>query len=311
MYYPYLRGKQFELLAIREYVSTHLNSTDIVPIIEPVNKAVASLQTCIKTLVSSSFKFALVLNSKEGELKHATLNLLEQIPSLNDVREYWIPAFVCKKISDVPSILSKYGDMNGIMIIFKDGLDTNDANIGILSDSRIEYIVAGNYSSASIADLVEIPDKKIICLDDKFNERPRNADYLEVQNELFTDRPFFYKREGLHGFSDYTTLPKIFQDGGRLPWAVAIHITYQHSKREIYVGHFVSDTNDSNRDIANKFFEACSKIDAFFNNRQDSTAAVRELISMVKPGTQKYPGLGVIKKLSIENHLELIHNLGI
>lgn len=36
MYYPYLRGRQFELLALRELVNENLLSEKIVPIIEPV-----------------------------------------------------------------------------------------------------------------------------------------------------------------------------------------------------------------------------------------------------------------------------------
>lgn len=36
MYYPYLRGKQFELLALREFANESANNRNIVPIIEPV-----------------------------------------------------------------------------------------------------------------------------------------------------------------------------------------------------------------------------------------------------------------------------------
>ena len=36
MYFPYLRGKQFELIALREFATQHPNAEKIVPIIEPV-----------------------------------------------------------------------------------------------------------------------------------------------------------------------------------------------------------------------------------------------------------------------------------
>ena len=36
---------------------------------------------------------------------------------------------------------------------------------------------------------------------------------------------------------------KDFQDGGMLPYAIAIHLTYLKSSEEIYVHHFVSDSN--------------------------------------------------------------------
>ena len=36
MYFPYLKGRQYELLAIRELLSKNLLSKKIIPIIEPV-----------------------------------------------------------------------------------------------------------------------------------------------------------------------------------------------------------------------------------------------------------------------------------
>ncbi len=36
MYFPYVRGRQYELLALRELASQNLLSAKIVPIIEPV-----------------------------------------------------------------------------------------------------------------------------------------------------------------------------------------------------------------------------------------------------------------------------------
>ena len=70
--------------------------------------------------------------------------------------------------------------------------------------------------------------------------------------------------------------------------------------------HFVSDTNFDQSNVQKKFFEAASKVKAFFSNRE-RTPAIDELIKLVDDG--KYPGLGVIKKLSIRGHLELINSL--
>ena len=43
MYYPLLRGKQFELKALREFSNKYPNTNRIVPIIEPVNKNLGPL----------------------------------------------------------------------------------------------------------------------------------------------------------------------------------------------------------------------------------------------------------------------------
>jgi hypothetical protein len=47
MYYPYLRGKQFDLLALKESLQRHVLSPKIVPIIEPVRDS-ATLKTWSK-----------------------------------------------------------------------------------------------------------------------------------------------------------------------------------------------------------------------------------------------------------------------
>ena len=36
MYFPYLRGRQFELIALRELVEKDVLSSKIIPVIEPV-----------------------------------------------------------------------------------------------------------------------------------------------------------------------------------------------------------------------------------------------------------------------------------
>lgn len=91
-----------------------------------------------------------------------------------------------------------------------------------------------------------------------------------------------------------------------LPYAVAIHMTYEKNHDEIYVRHFVSDTNDDQSNIQRKFFEATTKVKDFFAGR-DKTTAINELIQLLDD--EKYPGLGIIKKLSIQNHIELMNRI--
>ena len=83
-------------------------------------------------------------------------------------------------------------------------------------------------------------------------------------------------------------------------------MTYEKNSDEIYVRHFVSDTNDDQSNIQRKFFEAASKLKEFFSSKE-KTQAIKELIQLLD--NEKYPGLGVIKKLSIRNHLELMNRI--
>ena len=110
------------------------------------------------------------------------------------------------------------------------------------------------------------------------------------------------------GFSDYTALASTYVEGGALPYALVIHLTYLRSEDQIRVHRFISDTNYNQTNIAGKFTEASRKIEPFFRDMV-KTNAVEELISRAADGNG-YPGLGYIKKLSIKNHLELIKRIG-
>lgn len=50
MYYPYFRGREFELLAIKELVLNGKIDNKVIPIIEPVNEDVKRLNDLITLL---------------------------------------------------------------------------------------------------------------------------------------------------------------------------------------------------------------------------------------------------------------------
>ena len=58
MYYPYLRGRQFELIALREYAECKGNNNNIIPIIEPVKKTFNSMRLALPKLIDNNVRFA-------------------------------------------------------------------------------------------------------------------------------------------------------------------------------------------------------------------------------------------------------------
>lgn len=307
MYFPYLRGKQFELIALREFAAKHQDNHKILPIIEPVKSTFNNLITATDKMFDCNLQFALVLNPQDGDFKRENKDLLLEIPNLNRHREKWIPAFLFKGNADRILETIVDNELNNVMVIFKNGIDDNDLIFSFLGASRIKYIVNGDANSRSIMRrLSTLSDKHIIRLDNCFKEKTRNADYIETVDEKFTEEHSYYVEDHFCGFSDYTVLPKDFVDGGMLPYAVAIHMTYKKNDREIYVHHFVSDTNDDNSNIKRKFVEAAKKLKDFFKD-MDKTDSIDEMIQFVNE--EKYPGLGIIKKLSIRNHIELINSI--
>jgi len=67
MYYPYFRGKQFELLAIREQ-SKLLARMGFCPIIEPVRSDFGGIARALESIRQSNGEAIVILNPQCGDL---------------------------------------------------------------------------------------------------------------------------------------------------------------------------------------------------------------------------------------------------
>lgn len=314
MYYPYLRAKQYELKALREFSAEYQEQNSIVPILEPVKQQPNALNLAIDEMLTNGLKFALILNPKDGDFKHPTVQFDAwfQNEKLLENRDSWIPAFLYSK-RNAHEILSKIDEytLGNAMIIFRTCMDMDDESAwSIISNESVGYVVNsfGSTISRRLRSRLKETGKQIIRLDDCFKSRVRNADYALEVDELFSEEPFFYAEEGnLDGYSDYTTLPSEYIEGGMLPYALAIHLSYRKNEEQLYVHHFVSDSNETNSDIRGKFREAARKVAPFYEGKHQ-TEAVKEIIEKAN-ASEGYPGLGYLKKLSVKNHLELILSL--
>ena len=314
MYYPYLRAKQYELKALREFSSEYPDQKTITPILEPVKQQANALNLAIDEMLTNRLKFALILNPKDGDFKHHTVHFeaWRNNEKLMNSKDGWIPAFLYSKhnIQEISSIIDTY-QLKQTMIIFRTCMDIDDDKAwGVINKQSVEYVVNsfGSIISRRLRKKLKETKKQIIRLDDCFKSKLRNADYALEIDELYSEEPFFYaEEEYLDGYSDYTTMPSEYVEGGMLPYALAIHFSYKKNDEQLYVHHFVSDSNETNSDIRGKFKEAATKIEPFYKNKK-KTKAVKEIIDKAKD-PNGYPGLGYLKKLSVKNHLELILSL--
>src|SRR5688572_14986136 len=70
MYLPFLRGKQYELLALREFAKEIASSDIISPIIEPVRSETKGVETAIAELIKNNVNFTLIANPTVGEIEN-------------------------------------------------------------------------------------------------------------------------------------------------------------------------------------------------------------------------------------------------
>ena len=312
MYLPFLRGKQFELLALREFAKEINRSTLICPVVEPVKAEFKGLETAINELITQNVNFTIVVNPVIGEIEQPE-ELLKFISNHKLLKSYTnyqvgLNSVSEKQITRHIKLLPNYNlEQKPLVLIYNDVIEDEEFVKANLNIGTVKYHIFNNSKIKGRRFRRLFDSSKKITLDDLFVSKSKNADYLTQEDEFFSDEYLNYEEEGYIGFSDFLTIGDTYSDSGFLPYAVAIHITYESSDGSIRIRHFVSDTNDDYSDTPGKFSEALEKLIHFIPELTIKTKAIEEFESFYLKG--HYPGLGTVKKLSILHHLELMHKL--
>ena len=310
MYFPFLRGRQFELLALRELAENNLLGNFVIPIIEPVKLS----PTLVKTM--SIFNDASQLLSViRNPIVGSFMKDLQEVKAeskgesnKNDFLTLYNKENVIKSLimqKNAASLLkhwqSKGVDKKELLVVNndRDYLDFYEEEFGSITP---QYALIPDESSFR-----RRIRRSRVLLDDKFEKQNRNADYQTVTDEFFSDDHLYYKDDGFKGFSDYSVVGNEFKEGGFAPYAVAIHIVYFANDQSLRIKHFVSDSNEDISNPAKKFYEAVTKLADWYNVKPHPVEATLGLSTLLDHyENQTYPGLGSVKKLSIMHHLELM-----
>jgi len=306
MYHPYFRGKQFELITIRETAKL-LAQSNFIPIIEPVREALGGLQRTLKTVFDVNGKAVVIVNPGHGDhhedgtgisalLKKYYLGndsivagiLLKNDMGLGEALECYeqhkthTPTFVHAGFTEAKALAEALGDK--------------------LPETRNVFFEAycGKLYRKHFAESTRI------LLRDGF-KRQRNADYQLL--DKFSDLHVTFADEGMNGFGDFLIVGDDYNEGGGPAYAVAIHLTFIDTDQddEMYIYHFVSKTNDTPTDPAGKFAEALEKLIKKLDSGASKlieTTAIQEFRQLYAKG--HFPGLGYVKKLSMMHHIETL-----
>lgn len=303
MYFPFLRGRQNELLAIRELVEEGRLSDKVMPIIEPV-KLSSTLYKTLEVFVKKGKSIGLVINPTVGnfdfrfsgkdeeKLRYHNLLSTDNITKCLIMNRYSEEQL--EKWSTVECDYNKWIAIN-----------TNRDYLDLYNKIFCKDIP--KYSLIRDEFRRKIKNGRVL-FENRFEKCDRNADYANAErvDESYSEDHLYYKDEGYSGFSDYSIIGEEFIESGFAPYAVAIHIVYFDQDDALRIHHFVSDSNDDIRDPAGKFYEAVSKLRDWICNQQGTqmTLGLEKLLKYCNDGT--YPGLGSIKKYSLMHHLELM-----
>jgi hypothetical protein len=303
MYFPYLRGRQFELIALRELLEEDRINDKIVPVIEPIKPSTTLLKT-LQEFVNDDREIAVVFNPIVGdftvqlnEMCKEGSSVANQLYELLTTNEKVIKSYIMD--NRTASEIKEKDEKAKFMIVNSDR-DCLDAFLEAYDDTLPRFTLIPDDRAFKRV----IPNAKVL-FEDNFNKKSRNVEYIEKQDEFFSDSHLFYQNENFVGFADYSVIGEGFNESGFAPTAVAIHIVYFDERKQLRIHHFVSDTNDGIKDPGGKFGEALEKLVSWCKeNGVQTTLGLQGFYDCQESG--RYPGLGTAKKYSIMHHIELV-----
>ena len=304
MYYPLLRARQFELIALRELAIEQVIQGYVTPILEPVKESNNNLINAARIFSENNLEIYFIVNPLIGEIPGDNthyINLLQEINSPRIRVAFYYrdnSAYILQAIAD--------NQFENCMILCPTGTTIEDQPFFALvaNPAILAICVESPGRNRSLHRFLRGLGKSYVRIDDLFEKQLKNSAFLDIAEHKFSEEHLFYQEEGFTGFGDYTVLPSEYIDGGSTPRAVVIHLTYLKNDSEIWIRHFTSNTNDSITNVQGKFAEAAHKAVTFCREAHLENSAIQELEEYYD--TQHYPGLGTLKKISIKNHLIVV-----
>lgn len=296
------------MIALRELAESMGESGVIHPVIEPVKESISTLRLTVEQLIEHDVAFTIIINPDVGDFSDNNQLIAEFIDEyVGGYNDFFIGALI-QQNTNLGLLERHLNDLE------------NDYTINLIHKGRFpdmdllqdfvegQSIIHNLFRDPTVIRRYRrlINNRSKIVLSDPFNVKPTNADYADDPDEFFTDEHNYYKEDGFAGFADYVTIGEDYSDGGFAPYAVAIHLTYEKDNGQIWIRHFVSDTNEDYTDVPGTYREALEKLIQYINIDQEkfNTEACNEFREHYNTG--HYPGLGSVKKLSIKHHIELV-----
>ncbi|MBJ9984004.1 sce7725 family protein [Acinetobacter sp. S40] len=297
MYYPILRGKLNEFLALRELASLSLQN-HFCPVIEPVREDLSALRRAVLELNTNNIKPLIIINPVIGEFKGQFSNITDSLNHGSDLQ--YIPCFILHdSIDGVPSEVKALGEY---ALFVTRGIDQQ-----VIQESKEAVLTFVNHD---ISPNVLILLHNVVLCGDFFRSQLRNADYPEESSfsalHTYYNKPY---QNLVVGFSDYTITGQDFSESGGPAYVVTIHVSYIDPKRfnEMFIRHYLSYEDGTPAQPGAKFLSALQLLIKDIETGSVpfvKTTALSEFITLnIK---RHFPGLGQVKKICIKHHIETL-----
>lgn len=305
-YYPYFRGKQYELICIREN-SALIAANGFIPILEPVRSDLPGIKRCLEAIAAADAKLLIIENPGRGDLVNGVSPPIREL--VDSFRAEGAAVDWLHRYGAGSAVADFLDREEGGMILHDSPTTTTELKAAEAATGwRATKHIFIDHKDSGLLYRRQFSDVERVILQDGFRKK-KNAAYLDEPIEHYSDLYLTYQDMGMQGFGDFLTVGDDYSEGGGPAYAVAIHITFVDSDREgsLLLRHFVSDSNETPADPAGKFGEALSKLAREVRvdgSKIPATQAITEFLELHDRG--HYPGLGYVKKLSMQHHLEVM-----
>jgi hypothetical protein len=306
LYFPILRGKKFELAALRELSPLIAESKNVVPVIEPV-EASKWLPGALKSLIEADATFCLIVNPQVVKVDLAALrnSRLAIVGSYNNC----VPTLYLDSTT-APQLVDKFVKAVPGKRAYFLVTDPPTPTVSAATASAPHFVL---FRNPSVSSVVRNQFDPAVCVDvtDPFPRKAKNADYAGAPDVFFSEKHLTTPNSCYTHFGDYSIVGDHFAERGGPAYAVALHHIYQSTTKgdALHIHHFVSTSNSTTADRPGKFMEALTNLVkvAPTLGAINQTPVVATYLDLHT--RRHFPELGTAKKLGIMHHIQLMSRI--
>lgn len=288
-YYPYLRGKQFELQALLALQAAGKLAPAVVPIIEPVRDS-HHLVDCVAEFMAAKRPLIVIVNPQVGTYDQ---HRQQRFP----LTKWWTDPNL--KAGLLVSTEVSLSDYNAAKVL----IYTQPGSLETLPLPRPQQLVIAGPSHRLRRALT--PQ---VTLADPLPRSWDGADYLLQPQTFFSDQPWFAGADGLSGFSDFAIAGSSYSEKGYpLPY-VRLSLSFP-TGQQVWLHHFISDQFTDFKQPKAKYFSAGVHLLAWLAEHPEvpQTMGLQALTQSLNE--QHFPGLGKVKQWLLMHHIEMVGQL--
>ncbi len=314
MYFPYLHGKQKEVLALRHLAPVLGPEGKLQPVLEPVRQAATSMRHTLEACEAHRLQVWLVVNPMQQDFELlAPVQTLEWgrrlFTSLS--RRQWIHPTLMLGPALTPDVVRRFLQMFPArpvgVVVGPDSPPLSEV-MGLLAGAQVRMVF---FKSSEPTPRARVAAGNAGCVWVEDRHLPENHELRASERHPFTSRHLTYRSDGFAGFSDYTTLPSRADSPDLASRIVAFRLSYLRTDpapRDFWLEHFMCGRvtaedggSEARFRLALQAFQsALGRPGACFG----PTDAVQRYLTSLIDGVP--PSRALSKQWELMHHLELV-----